>query len=112
MRLAEVDEDGEIFQLVEGKIRARYRQTTKKPEFLEPGRVYKYDIDMWQTGITITAGRRLRVEVASACFPLFSRNLNTGGHNEMDTRYVSAEQGIYHNRQYPSHILLPVIPEE
>jgi predicted acyl esterase len=41
---------------------------------------------------------------------LFSRNLNTGGHNEVDTAYVSAKQTIYHNEQYPSHILLPVIP--
>jgi predicted acyl esterase len=50
--------------------------------------------------------------VASADFPLFSRNLNTGGHNEKDTNFVTAEQTIYHNAQYPSHIVLPSIPEE
>jgi putative CocE/NonD family hydrolase len=110
MRLMEVDEDGKVFPLVEGKIRARYRESTKKPEFLEPGKVYEYQLDLWHTGIQIPAGRRLRVEVASASFPYFSRNLNTGGHNEVETEFVAAEQTVYHNAQYPSHVLLPVIP--
>jgi putative CocE/NonD family hydrolase len=110
VRLMEVDEDGKLFQLVEGKLRARFRQSTQVPELLEPGRVYEFPIDLWQTGITIPVGHRLRVEVASASFPLFSRNLNTGGHSETDTEYVSAEQTIYHSEQHPSHVLLPVIP--
>jgi predicted acyl esterase len=82
------------------------------PELLKPNEVYEYTIDLWQTGITIPAGSRLRIEVASAAFPFFSRNLNTGGHNETETKYVTAEQTIYHNQRYPSHILLPVVPEE
>ncbi len=41
---------------------------------------------------------------------MFSRNLNTGGHNETETVYVSAEQTIYHDAKHPSHVLLPVIP--
>jgi hypothetical protein len=64
---------------------------------------------MWQTGVTVPAGARLRVEVASASFPVFSRNLNTGGHNETETEFVSAVQKIYHDQEHPSHILLPVI---
>ena len=40
---------------------------------------------------------RLRIEVASATFPSFSRNLNTGGHNEKETQFVIAEQTIYHS---------------
>lgn len=111
VRLMEVEQTGKIFQLAEGKIRARYRRSTKLPRFLKPGEVYEYHIDLWQTGITIKAGRRLRVEVASASFPFFSRNLNTGGHNEKETEYVAAEQTVYHNAQYPSHILLPVISD-
>jgi putative CocE/NonD family hydrolase len=109
VRLAEVDEKGKIMSLAEGKIRARYRLTTKKVELLEPGRVYEFQLDLWHTGITIAKGGRLRVEVASASFPSFSRNLNTGGHNETETQFVKAEQTIYHNKQYPSHVLLPVV---
>ncbi len=112
MSLMEVDQEGKLFRLCSGKIRARFRRSTRQPDLLKPGQVYEYKLDLWHTGITIPAGHRLRVEVASASFPFFSRNLNTGGHNETETKYVAAEQAIYHNSKYPSHILLPVIPQD
>jgi putative CocE/NonD family hydrolase len=111
VRLMTVDDRGEVFVLGEGKIRARFRQSMAKPALLESGKVYEYALDLWQTGIMVPKGHRLRVEVASASFPSFSRNLNTGGHNEKDTQFVAAEQTVYHNAQYPSHVVLPVIPE-
>ncbi|HYL93587.1 MAG TPA: CocE/NonD family hydrolase [Alphaproteobacteria bacterium] len=111
MSLSEVDKDGKIFPLVQGKIRARFRKSMTAPEMLKRNEVYEYALDLWHTGITIPAGSRLRVDVASAAFPLFSRNLNTGGHNETETSYVTAQQAIYHNQKYPSHLLLPCIPE-
>lgn len=110
--LMEEDKDGQFFTLACGKIRARYRRSLAKPELLKPGEVVPYTLDLWHTGITIPAGSRLRVEVASAIFPVFSRNLNTGGHNETETRFVKAGQTIYHSARYPSHLLLPVIPEK
>ena len=112
MRLVWIKKDGKVFPLWEGKIRARFLKSMKNPELLEPDRVYEYTIDRWQTGITIPAGDSLRVEVASASFPLFSRNLNTGGHNEKETRFVKADQTIFHDQKYPSHLLLPVIPDD
>ncbi|MGD9141871.1 MAG: CocE/NonD family hydrolase [bacterium] len=111
MRLSVVDADGSVRSLSRGIIRARYRRSFSEPELLEPGRVYEYHIDMWQTGVTVPAGSRLRVEVSSCSFPMFSRNLNTGGHNETETEFVSAEQKIYHTKELPSHVLLPVIPD-
>jgi putative CocE/NonD family hydrolase len=92
-----------------GTIRARFRNSLREPELLEPGKIYAYTIDLWHTGITLEKGWRIRVEVTSAFFPFFSRNLNTGGHNEMETEYIRAEQKIYHSQKHPSHILLPVI---
>lgn len=110
VRLLEIEADGELHALVEGRFRARFRESMSQPKLLEPGKVYEYDIDMWQTGLTIQKGSRLRVEIASASFPLFSRNLNTGGHNEMDKDFVTAKQTIYHDAERPSHVLLPMIP--
>jgi hypothetical protein len=116
VHLLEVDQDGKASILWAndsgGHIRARYRNSLAKPELLKPGEIYKYTIDLWHTGVTIAPGHRLRVEVSSAGFPLFDRNLNTGGNNETETRFVSANQTIYHDAQHPSHILLPVIPEK
>jgi hypothetical protein len=112
MRLIEIKADGEVNTLVGGRFRARFRESLSRPALLEPGQVYAYDIDLWQTGLTVQTGSKLRVEVASASFPMFSRNLNTGGHNEMETEYVAAEQTIYHDAEHPSHVLLPMIPNE
>jgi putative CocE/NonD family hydrolase len=109
VRLSEIDEKGFVFPLVHGTIRARYRDSLSKPSLLAPGEVYGFRLDLWQTGITIPKGRKLRVEVASASFPTFSRNLNTGKHNETETKFVAATQKIYHDAKYPSHVLLPVI---
>lgn len=110
MHLSKIDEKGEIFPLVHGIIRARYRTSFSKPELVKPEKVLEYHLDLWHTGITVAAGQKLRIEVASAAFPMFSRNLNTGGHNETETKYKVAKQTIHHSAEYPSHILLPVIP--
>jgi putative CocE/NonD family hydrolase len=99
----------EVMPLSKGTIRARFRNSCKEPVLLEKDKVYKYTIDLWHTGITFEKGYRIRIEVTSAFFPVFSRNLNTGGHNEMEKEYVKATQRIYHTQEYPSHLLLPVV---
>jgi hypothetical protein len=48
--------------------------------------------------------------VASAGFPKYDRNLNTGGDNDRDTTYVSAHQRVLHDAAHPSRVTLPVIP--
>ncbi len=115
VHLFDIDADGicnELWPYGVGQVRARYRNSLSKPELLTPGRVYKYDLDLWHTAITLAAGHRLRVEITSADFPAFSRNLNTGGNNETESRYVNAKQEIYHDFRRPSHIVLPVIPQQ
>jgi putative CocE/NonD family hydrolase len=111
MRLSIVESNGKIWNLVEARLRARFHTGTRTPELLEPGKVYAFPLDLWQTGVTVEAGQRLRIEIASASFPFFSRNLNTGGHSEKDTEFVPAEQVIYHDTARPTHVLLPVIPD-
>lgn len=114
VHLVEVDENGKFLPLIgadSGKVRARYRDSLTKIELLKPGEIYKYKIDLWQTGITIQRGHRLRIELASADFPTYSRNLNTGGNNETETRFISAEQAVYHDAKHRSYVLLPRIPQ-
>ena len=57
-------------------------------------------------------GHRLRVEISSSNFPRFDRNLNTGGDIGTGTDWQIAHQTVLHNSRYPSHLLLPVIPNE
>jgi len=107
--ISDVDTSGMIFQLARGGIRARFRKSVKKPELLNPGQIYEYKIDLWHTGITFKKGHRIRIEISSAQFPMFSRNLNTGGNNETDTVFVKAVQRIYHTREYPTRVIIPVV---
>ena len=51
-----------------------------------------------------------RVEVSSSNFPRFDRNPNTGHDFAVDAELAKAEQTIYHTQEFPSHILLPIIP--
>ena len=94
-------------------MRTRFRDGFAKfgrPSLLKPGPAYKYNIDLWFTSRVIPAGHRLRVTVATAAFPKYDRNLNTGGDNEHDTRYVVVRQRILHDRAHPSFVRLPIIP--
>jgi putative CocE/NonD family hydrolase len=109
-----VAEDGEIspMGMTWGVLRARFRKSMDAPQFLEKEKVYEFAIDLSHTGQTFQKGERIRMEVSSASFPEYSRNLNTGGHNEMEKEYVSAVQRIYHTEEYSSHLLLPVVKME
>ncbi len=109
LTLSAVDAEGTVTRLVRGALRARYRDSFAEPELLEPGRVYRFTLDCWHTAVRVPAGSRLRLEVASAWFPFFSRNLGTGGHNETETEFVVARQTVFHDAERPSHLLLPVI---
>jgi putative CocE/NonD family hydrolase len=98
-----------VLGLTFGVLRARFRESRTSPSLLEPERVYPYTLDLSHTAVTVPAGQRLRLEVASAAFPEYSRNLNTGGNNETETSFVTAFQKIHHGQDWPSHLLLPVV---
>jgi uncharacterized protein len=109
-KLVDVWPNGKAFNVVDGVVRARYRNSISKPEFIVPGQVYEYSIDLRSTSNVFKAGHRIRIEISSSNFPRWDRNLNTGKAIGRDAEIKVALQTIYHNQQYPSHIVLPVIP--
>lgn len=102
-RLSDVFPDGRAIQLQSGMLRARYRNLNGEPELLEPGRVYRLEIDMWATANRFKAGHRLRLDISSADFPRFDRNTNRGGEPGPP---IPAVQTIYHDPEHPSHLLV------
>jgi len=104
-----VNEKNEYMPLTHGCIRARFRNSITESEFLEENKVYEYEIDLWQIGIKFDKGWKIRVEISSADFPQYSRNLNTGKNNEVESDFEIATQRIYHSKKYPSRIILPII---
>jgi uncharacterized protein len=109
-KLIDVDSDGKAYNLCDGILRARYRQDREKPALLEPGQVDRFEIDLWVTSNLFRRDHRIRVEVSSSNFPRFDRNPNTGHPFGADAELVSAKQTILHDREHPSHLLLPIIP--
>ena len=109
-KLVDVRPDGFAQNLADGILRARYRESRFRPSLLLPGNVYELTIDLWATSHVFLSGHCVRVEISSSNFPRFDRNLNTGEDQATGTRFQSAEQTIFHDQRYPSHILLPVIP--
>jgi hypothetical protein len=110
-RLLDVYPDGKVYNLQDGILRARYRGGKNKPaSLLEPGKVYQYEIDLWLTSNVFLPGHRIRLEITSSNFPRFDRNLNTGEDPATGTRMEKARQTVYHSAEYPSHLILPVIP--
>jgi len=108
--LLDVWPDGRAERVQDGLVRARFREGMDKEVPLVPGKVERYVIDLWFTSKVFEPGHRLRVSIASALFPKYDRNLNTGGNNERDSTYVVAHQTLYHDAAHPTHVVLPVIP--
>lgn len=101
-RLSDVFPDGRAIQLQNGVLRARFRDP-QQPAWLEPGRVYRLEIDMWATANRFAVGHRLRLDISSADFPRFDRNSNRGGE---PGPALPALQSIYHDVSHPSHLIL------
>ncbi|HLK59922.1 MAG TPA: CocE/NonD family hydrolase [Chthonomonadaceae bacterium] len=107
--LQDITPDGKAISLIQGILRARFRNSFEKPMLLTPGEVADYDLDLWAIGNIFKKGHRLRVLVTSSCFPAYDRNLNTGEDNETTTKMVVAKQTLYHNTSHPSYVTLPTL---
>jgi uncharacterized protein len=108
-RLVDVHPDGFAQILADGIIRARYRNG-HTPELLEPGRAYDFTIDLWATSNVFKAGHQVRVDIASASFPRWDRNPNTGEPFGRSAELRPARQSILHDAEHPSHVVLPIVP--
>jgi putative CocE/NonD family hydrolase len=109
-KLVDVYPDGRAYNLCEGILRARYRKGRGEPVLLEPGQAELFEIDLWVTANLFKRDHRIRLEVSSSNFPRFDRNPNTGHPFGVDTNVLTAKQTILHDRDHPSHLVLPVIP--
>jgi uncharacterized protein len=109
-KLVDVYPDGRAFNLCDGIARARYRESRTQERLLQPDEVCRFEIDLWATSNEFQPGHRIRVEISSSNFPRFDRNPNTGHKFGADAELVVARQTVYHDKEQPSHIVLPIIP--
>jgi putative CocE/NonD family hydrolase len=109
-KLVDVFPSGEARILTDGILRLRYRTSLEKPQLATPGQIYEVNIDAGVTSNVFLKGHQVRVEISSSNFPRFDRNPNTGRQISDEAVLRKAYQTVYHDREHPSRLILPVIP--
>ncbi len=111
VRLCDVYPDGRSMLVCDGGRALRFREGLDREKLATPGTCYPLTVTLASTAIRIPKGHRLRVEIASSCFPRYVRNLNSGKNpmEETEADAVVAEQVIHHSAGKPSKIILPVL---
>jgi len=117
--LREVDAEGNERILTRGWLRGSHREVDPKrskpwepfhphtkSEPLTPGEIYEFNIPIVPTAKLFKAGSRIKLKISStddqAKNPL---EMNAGGHIH---RQSASRIKVYHNADYPSHLLLPI----
>ncbi|MEZ4589066.1 MAG: CocE/NonD family hydrolase [Gemmatimonadales bacterium] len=110
VKLVDVYPDGKAYNLDEQALRVRWREGWDAPVFMESGKVYQVTLPPLVTSNTFQAGHRIRISVASSSFPVYERNLNTGGPNYNEKDPIVAHNVIHHGPAHPSAVTLTVVP--
>lgn len=109
VKLSDVYPDGRSMLVTDGILRARYRESFRKPEFMKPGEVYPIDVDLWSTSIIFNKGHRIRVAISSSNFPRFDANPNTGKNSWEEGEKKIAHNTVHLSSEHSSHIVFPII---
>ncbi|NLH80514.1 MAG: CocE/NonD family hydrolase [Phyllobacteriaceae bacterium] len=112
VRVSDVTPDGKSIVVADGIRRARFRDSDLHPSLIEPGKIYAYDVDLWQNSWEFQPGHRIRVAITSSNWPRYSRNMNVAEFPELATTWKVANQSIYMDPEHPSHVILPIIPKK
>jgi putative CocE/NonD family hydrolase len=108
-KLVDVFPGGYARNLTDGILRLRYRNSLERAQLAKPGEIYRIVIDTGVTSNVFLRGHRIRLEISSSNFPRFDRNPNTGRPIAGETRARAAAQTVYHDREHPSHVVLPIV---
>jgi len=113
-KLIEIERDGRAMLLMDGVMRALYRDPSGAPRHLVPGQVERLTIDLGHIHHTFRAGHRIEVDVTSSNFPRRARNTNSGHPvlaDDGDADIRVATNTVHHAEATPSYIELPVLEQ-
>jgi putative CocE/NonD family hydrolase len=98
VRLCDVFPDGRSRLLNTGALKGSHHASHERPEPLEQGRVYRFEIEVWPTANVFKAGHSVRVVIAHSDFPFFENSP------------LPARSYVFHDAERASQLLLPVVP--
>ncbi len=103
VKLVDVYPDGNVYNISDGIIRLEDIPTEADKPLLAK-------IQLRPTSNVFLPGHKIRIEVSSSNFPRYDRNLNVKQDFATGKEFLSADQTVYHSKEFPSYILLPTIP--
>lgn len=101
-RLCDVSEKGVSENLCDGLFHVAPGKGEPQPDG-----TLKIEIDLWATANRFKKGHCIRLQVASAGVPRWARTPGDGTSALTATKFLPADQEIYHDETHPSHLLLP-----
>ncbi len=111
VKLVDVDQDGKALEVCDGIQRLRYRLSLDKPVFVKKNTAYQISVDAGVTSYVFAAGHRIRLDISSSNFPRYDRNMNSAAPNADLIKMAKAKQTLFHEKNYPSAVILPLIPK-
>ena len=100
--------------MVAGEImRGRYRKSWDLPTPIMANHVFQYTVHLPPQAYRFQKGHRIMVQVQSSWFPLYDRNPQTFVTNIFKAQpsdFQSQTHRIWRSSKYPSHLVLPVLP--
>ena len=112
-KLIEVWPDGRAMLLMDGVMRAMYRDPlAADAEPLSPDRVYRLTIGLAHLHHTIRAGHCIGIDVTSSNFPRRARNTNSGNPvlaNDTEKDIRIAHNVVHHSEAMPSFVEIPML---
>jgi hypothetical protein len=111
-KLIEVEPDGRAMLLMDGVVRAVYREAATAPQPLRPEHVYRLTIHLGDIHHTFRAGNRIQVDVTSSNFPRRARNTNSGHPilaHDTDADTCVATNTVHHDDATPSFVEMLVL---
>jgi hypothetical protein len=100
VKLIDVAPDGTSKLVRYGGLSGTHRNSHFEPEAMVPGEIYELAVDVKEMSYVFAAGHRIRVAIAGA---------------DIQNAWPTPEPAVstlHRSRRHPSHILLPVIPEQ
>jgi predicted acyl esterase len=119
VKVGDMSPDGSVKLITKGNLKASYRQVDEakstpgqpwhpfqNPVVVEPENIYDYKIEMQPIFYTFKTGHKIWVQIASD-----DPDFKTDNYSDLTPVHFAAENSVYHDKEHPSYLLLPVIPD-
>jgi putative CocE/NonD family hydrolase len=107
VRLTDVYPSGLSMLVIDSIQRLSHRESDAEEKPLKPGEVYQATVTTYPTAQTFLKGHQVRIIVSASNYPRY--DLNNGSLDRKAPPKVITNQ-LYHDKEHPSALILPVMP--